>query len=72
MPIKSRRPKKSFTKFDRRLIRKLASRDTVSSYFEAVDENIEDLEKDFLIFFPELCEEVGKNLNSEEISHWNL
>ena len=35
-----------------------------------VDKNIEQLEKDFLVFFPELCKEVRKNVNSEKISHW--
>lgn len=61
---------KAFGRFDKRLSEKLASRDTASSYFEAVDKNIEQLEKDFLVFFPELCKEVRKNVNSEKISHW--
>ena len=63
---------KAFGRFDKRLSEKLASRDTASSYFEAVDENIEQLEKDFLVFFPELCKEVRKNVNSEKISHWKI
>ena len=63
---------KAFSRFDKRLSEKLASRDTASSYFKAVENNIEDLEKDFLIFFPELCKEVKKNINSEKISHWKI
>lgn len=64
--------KKAFTRFDKRLSTKLLSRDSTSSYFQAVRDNIEDLEKDFLIFFPELCEEVRKNVNSEKINHWKI
>ncbi len=64
--------KKAFGRFDKRLSTKLLSRDSASSYFQAVNDNIDDLEKDFLIFFPELCEEVKKSINSEKINHWKI
>lgn len=63
---------KAFGRFDKRLSVKLASRDTASSYFKAVAENVEHLEKDFLVFFSELCKEVKKNVNSEKITHWKI
>lgn len=63
---------KAFGRFDKRLSVKLASRDTASSYFNAVSENVEHLEKDFLVFFSELCKEVKKNVNSEKITHWKI
>lgn len=63
---------KAFGRFDKRLSVKLASRDTASSYFKSVAENVEHLEKDFLVFFSELCKEVKKNVNSEKITHWKI
>jgi len=63
---------KAFNRFDKRLSEKLASRDTASSYFEAVKKNIIDLEKDFMIFFPELCKYVSKNIDNKKIEHWRI
>ena len=64
--------KKAFERFDKRLSEKLLSRDSASSYFEAVNKNIDLLENDFLIFFPDLCIEVKKTINSEKIKHWRI
>ena len=64
--------KKAFGRFDKRLSEKLASRDTTSSYFEAVEKNIDDLEKDFMIFFPELCKLVKGNVDKEKLKHWRI
>ncbi|WP_072682650.1 ACP phosphodiesterase [Arcobacter sp. LA11] len=63
---------KAFERFDKRLSKKLASRDTASSYFEAVEKNIIELEKDFMIFFPELCKHVRKNIDNDKIKHWRI
>ena len=59
----------AFIRFDRRLSTKLLSRDSASSYFEAVKENILELENDFLEFFPQLCKETIENRNLKNISH---
>jgi len=64
--------KKAFEKFDKRLSDKLASRDTVSSYIQAVEKNIENLEKDFMIFFPELCELIKKSIYNKKLKHWRI
>ncbi len=64
--------KTAFERIDRRLSPKLLSRDTASSYFESVQTNIDELEKDFLYFFPKLCEEVKKNIDSNKINHWKI
>ena len=63
---------KAFNRFDKRLSAKLLSRDTASSYFQAVSDNIDSLESDFLIFFPELCKEVKNNVNPDNLKHWNI
>ena len=62
----------AFERFDKRLSTKLLSRDSASSYFETVTKNIEQLEEDFLIFFPKLSNEVKKSINLEKIEHWKI
>ena len=64
--------KLAFKRVDLRLSAKLLSRDTTSSYFDAVKKNIEELENDFLDFFPMLCEKVKENINKEELPHWKI
>lgn len=64
--------KKAFERFDKRLSPKLLSRDTTSSYMETLEKNIYHLEKDFLVFFPILCNEVKKNLDKNKIKHWRI
>lgn len=64
--------KTAFERIDKRLSTKLLSRDTASSYFESVQENIDELEIDFLYFFPKLCEEVKKNVDNTKINHWKI
>ena len=59
----------AFSKLDERLSPRLLKRDTASSYNELIKNNINDLEKDFLIFFPELCYETRKYLNKNKIHH---
>lgn len=64
--------KTAFERIDKRLSTKLLSRDSASSYFESVQENIDELEEDFLYFFPKLCEEVKKNIDNSKINHWRV
>lgn len=62
----------AFTRVDKRLSPKLKQRDQVSSYFEKVVENIDEIEDDFLVFFPQLCIKVKKNVNQEKLGHWKI
>lgn len=64
--------KTAFERIDKRLSTKLLSRDKASSYFEAVEKNIEHLEEDFLYFFPKLCDEVRKNVDEKRLKHWKI
>jgi len=60
----------AFERLDSRLSARLLKRDQASSYFEVVLQNINDLERDFLEFFPLLCTEVKPFLDSNQLSHW--
>ena len=62
----------AFKRFDKRLSVRLMQRDTASKYLENVSRNSEELEKYFLDFFPQLCEEVKKNVDINKISHWKI
>lgn len=57
-------------RIDKRLSAKLASRDKTSLYFERVCENIEEIEKDFLEFFPLLCSIVKNETDNNQLIHW--
>lgn len=60
----------SFKNVDKRLSQRLFKRETLSSYINILNENIDELENDFLLFFPDLCLEVKKNININNIKHW--
>jgi acyl carrier protein phosphodiesterase len=62
----------SFKRMDLRLSERLLKRESASGYFYDVHINIEDLEKDFLDFFPSLCEHVKKDLDIKKINHWKI
>lgn len=62
----------SFKRMDLRLSERLLKRESASGYFDDVHINIEELEKDFLDFFPQLCEHTKKDLNKEKINHWKI
>jgi len=64
--------KMAFQRVDKRLSPRLYKRDQAISYFDRVSLHIEDIEKDFLLFFPQLCAEVKKNLNQNKIEHWRV
>lgn len=63
---------RAFQRFDKRLSPRLLARDTASSYYHMVKKNINDLEDDFMIFFPDLCSEVKKKVNKKNLEHWKL
>jgi len=62
----------AFERLDSRLSPRLLKRDQASSYFDAVLKNINELERDFLDFFPLLCTEIKPHLDSKQLSHWKL
>ena len=62
----------SFKRMDLRLSERLLKRESASGYFYDVHINIEDLEKDFLEFFPLLCEHIKKDLDKEKLNHWKI
>jgi len=64
--------KMAFERVDRRLSPRLFARDQAINYFDRVNKNIEDIENDFLEFFPELCNKVRKNVNSSRLNHWKI
>lgn len=64
--------KTSFERMDRRLSPRLKQRETTLNYFDSVVKNIDELEKDFLEFFPQLSAKIRNNLDENEIKHWKI
>lgn len=62
----------AFKKMDTRLSERLRRRDTTLSYFDIVKENIIDLEKDFLEYFPSICEKIKRKLDESKLTHWKV
>jgi len=62
----------SFERLDMRLSPRLLARETASGYFEAVEKNIVELEKDFMSFFPDLCSCAKEHLDQGTFSHWKI
>ncbi|WP_421716837.1 ACP phosphodiesterase [Arcobacter arenosus] len=62
----------SLRRVDMRVSSRLSKRDSALSYLPLIKDNIEKLEEDFLDFFPKLCEEVKKDLNSSKLNHWKI
>lgn len=64
--------KQAFERIDKRLSQRLAKRDTASAYFQRVQLHIDDIENDFMHFFPQLCHHVKQNMNPHKLSHWKI
>jgi acyl carrier protein phosphodiesterase len=62
----------SFQRVDKRISLRVLKRDNVSRYYEIVCKNIDEIENDFLLFFPQLCNKVKENVNSQELGHWKI
>jgi len=62
----------AFERVDKRLSPRLFARDQAISYFDRIHEHIDDIEKDFLLFFPQLCQKVRENVNQNKIGHWRI
>lgn len=64
--------KKAFERVDKRLSPRLYKRDQAINYFDRVNKHIEHIENDFLLFFPQLCLNVRKNVNQKKLQHWKI
>jgi acyl carrier protein phosphodiesterase len=64
--------KEAFGRIDKRLSPKLLSKESAIEYFDIVCEQIDDLENDFLSFFPDLCHVVKENSQHANLNHWKL
>ncbi|QKF81736.1 ACP phosphodiesterase [Halarcobacter ebronensis] len=62
----------AFNRVDYKLSSRLKSRDNCSRYLNIVEKNIEGIEEDFLLFFPQLCFEIKKSLDKTKIDHWKI
>jgi acyl carrier protein phosphodiesterase len=62
----------AFKQLDKRLSARLLKREPASLYFNEVYQNIENLENDFLEFFPQLCLHVKSQMNENKLTHWKL
>lgn len=64
--------KNAFERIDTRLSERLLARENAVGYFDAVVDNISDIEEDFLIFFPQLCKTVKVKLDERYVDHWRI
>ncbi len=62
----------AFQRVDKRLSPRLRQRDLATNYYEIVCDNITDIEKDFLLFFPQLANKVKENTSLEKLEHWKI
>lgn len=62
----------AFRRIDRRLSARLLERDTLNSYITPTFENINEIEKDFLEFFPIICQEIKKYTDTKRLNHWKI
>lgn len=63
---------KSLIQMDNRLSQRLKKRDTTSRYIDVVKHNIQEIEKDFLEYFPLVCKRIKNNLDSSKLRHWKI
>jgi len=63
---------RAFGRIDRRLSDRARSKDTSTRYLPIIEKENDYLEKAFLDFFPELMEEIAKDLETQSIEHWKL
>lgn len=64
--------KDAFTRIDHRLSDRTRSKDTTTRYLPIIAKEHEYLEEAFLDFFPDLMQEIAKDLDPKEIKHWKL
>jgi len=61
-----------FKRIDKRLSDRLLKKETAFGYLPLVEAEMEGIEKDFLLFFPELMDHVRKSVNHNELYHWKV
>ena len=61
---------KGFNRIDNRLSDNLKAKETASSYISLIQQEFDNLEQDFLLFFPELMAHVYNNVDINHLSHW--
>jgi len=59
-----------FKRIDRRLSERVLAKETTFGYLPLVADEMENLEEDFLAFFPELMAHIKKNLDDDYLMHW--
>ena len=59
-----------FGRIDKRLSQRLKAKETASSYMPLIKEELEGLEQDFLLFFPELMAYMYQNIDINYLTHW--
>ena len=62
----------AFGRIDNRLSDRARSKDTTTRYIPLIAENREELEADFLLFFPELMAMVKEECIMKTFEHWKL
>ena len=62
----------SFLRMDKLLSPRLLKRESASGYINDVHNNIDDIEKDFLKFFPLLCQYTKTHISKNKIAHWKI
>lgn len=62
--------KDAFRRIDRRLSSRALKKDNALRYFELIQANTNELEADFLTFFPQLMHHTQKRANLNTTSHW--
>jgi len=62
----------AFRRIDARLSDRARSKDNCERYIPLIAEHREDLEADFLQFFPELMASVSEKCLRQDVSHWRL
>ncbi len=63
---------KALKRVDIRVSSRVSKRDSAISYLPLIEKNIAGLEKDFLIFFPKLCNEVKIKVDESKLKHWKI
>jgi len=63
---------KALKRVDMRVSSRISKRDSAISYLPLIEKNIDGLEKDFLIFFPKLCNEVKMKVDESNLKHWKI
>ncbi|WP_419769965.1 MAG: ACP phosphodiesterase [Candidatus Marinarcus sp.] len=64
--------REAFERIDKRLSTRLAKRDTASAYFHKVSQNIDCIEEDFMLFFPQLCQKTKEHMDKNRLTHWKI